>query len=220
MIHPVSFLVTLVQLVDRLPMPLPPTQRRRGRPRFSPDRLFLKAVVIRIVRHSHKVHELLMVLEQPTPEMHALRRLLLIGARFPTRRTWERRLAALPETLPAQIGCVGRSLVALLQPWANCGRAIAVDSTALRARGGVWHTKDGEAGIMPHPSIDCEAGWTKSGWHGWVYGWKLPLASVVAAVWIPVAARLTAANQADNEVAAALIRDLPPEARFVLGDTQ
>jgi len=35
-----------------------------------------------------------------------------------------------------------------------------------------------------------------SGWHGWVYGWKLHLVTVVAAVSIPVAAELTAANQA------------------------
>jgi len=35
--------------------------------------------------------------------------------------------------------------------------------------------------------------WTKTGWHGWVYGWKLHLISVAAAVWIPLAADLTPA---------------------------
>jgi hypothetical protein len=220
MIHSGSLLVTLVQLVDRLPLPSPPTRRGRGWPRFYPDQLFLKALVIMIVRHLHRGHELLTVLEQPTPEMQALRASLRVDDRFPTRRTWERRLTDLPATLPAQIGCFGRHLVTLLQPWARCGRAVALDSTALAARGGVWHKQDREAGIVPHTSIDCEAGWTRSGWHGWVYGWKLHLATVVAAVWIPVAARLTTANQADNEVAPALVRELPAEARFVLGDTQ
>ncbi len=218
MVPPVSLLVTLVQLVDRLPAPPPPAKRARGRPSFYPDRLFLKALVIMIVRHLHRVHELLTVLEQPTPEMEALRALLTVNGRYPTRRTWERRLKALPTTLPAQIGCFGRSLVALLQPWATGGRAVALDSTVLRARGGVWHKKDREKGEIPHTSIDTEAHWTKSGWHGWVYGWKLHLATAVAAVWIPLAAELTAANTADNEVAPALIQHLPPEARFVLGD--
>jgi len=37
-------------------------------------------------------------------------------------------------------------------------------------------------------------------------------------VWIPLAADLTAANAADNERAPALIRELPPELRFLLGD--
>jgi hypothetical protein len=62
---------------------------------------------------------------------------------------------------------------------------VAVDSTVLRACGGVWHRKHREAGVVPHTSIDPEAGWTKSGWHGWVYGWKLHLVRTVAGVWIP-----------------------------------
>jgi hypothetical protein len=69
--------------------------------------LFLKALVIMIVRHLHKVHELLSVLEQPTAEMQALRAVLTIDRRYPARRTWERRLKAIPATLPAQIGCFG-----------------------------------------------------------------------------------------------------------------
>jgi hypothetical protein len=71
---------------------------------------------------------------------------------------------------------------------------------------------------VPHTSIDTDAHWTKSGWHGWVYGWKLHLAAVVASVWIPLAAELTPANRADNEEAPALIRELPPQVRYVLGD--
>ena len=108
------------------------------------------------------------MLAQPTPEMQLLRVLLSEEAKFPSRRTWERRLKTLPDTLPARIGCLGRHLLALIRPWANCGRAVALDSTVLRARGGVWHKKDREAGKVPHTSIDTEAHWTKSGWHGWV----------------------------------------------------
>ena len=119
-----------------------------------------------IVRHLHTVHELLTVLDQPTPEMQLLRSLLAEQGKYPCRRTWERRLAALPDTLPAQIGCLGRQLVALIQPWADSGRAVAIDSTVLRARGGVWHKKDLEARVVPHTSTDTQAHWTKSGWHG------------------------------------------------------
>lgn len=219
MIAQEPLLVTLVRLVDRLPLPPPPPKRGRGRPRTYPDRLFLKALVVMIVRHLHKVHELLTVLDQPTAEMAQLRALLTLpDGRYPTRRTWERRLAALPATLPAQIACLGQQLAARLRPWAACGRAVAVDSTVLRAKGGVWHKKDREAGVVPHTSIDTEAHWTKSGWHGWVYGWKLHLVTAVAAVWLPLAAELTPANAADNVVAALLLPDLPAEVRFVLGD--
>ena len=218
MILEVSLLVTLVKLVDSIPLPPPPTQRGRGKPRFYPDRLFLKALVIMIVRHLHRPHELLSVLAQPTAEMQTLRALLTEQGHYPTRRTWERRLKGLPESLPAQIGCLGRHLVLLIQPWTTWGRAAAIDSTVLRANGGVWHQKDRKQGLVPHTSIDTEAHWTKSGWHGWVYGWKLHLVATVAAVWIPLAAELTPANEADNEVAPALIRELPPELRYLLGD--
>jgi hypothetical protein len=212
-----TLLVTLVTLVGRVPVPPPPATRRRGRPPTSPDRLFVQALVLMSVRHVHTVHTLLGVLAQPTPEMQTLRTLLTVEGRFPTRRTWERRLQAIPTTLPAQIGCRGRALVAMLRPWARCGRAAALDSTVLRARGGVWPKKDREAGLVPHTSSDPEAHGTKSGWHGWVYGWKLPLVTTVAAVWMPLAADLTPANVADNAHALTWLPELPAEVRSVLG---
>jgi hypothetical protein len=158
-----SLLVMLVQLVDRLPMPCAPQKRGRGHPQVYPDRLFLKALVLMMVRHLHNVHELLSVLDQPTTEMQRLHTLLCEQGRFPTRRTWERRLKAIPDTLPAQIGCLGRHLLDLIQPWRTFGRAVAIDSTILRARGGVWHQKHRAQGELPHTSIDPEAHWTRIG---------------------------------------------------------
>jgi hypothetical protein len=217
----------LVQLVDRIPAPPPdPTAKRgKGRPSFYSDRLFLKALVIMIVKHLHTPYELLTVLEQPTPQMEILRSLLTEGGRYSTRRTGERRLARLPDKLPAQIGALGCHLVELIQPWATCGRAVAADSTVLRSRGGVWHQKHREAGEVPHSSIDTQAHWTKSGWHGWVYGWKLHLITVitvVANIWIPLAAELTPANHDDSmEAAKLMVRgkcQLPSDIRYLLGD--
>jgi hypothetical protein len=213
-----TLLVALVRLIDRLPVPAHPAKRPPGRPKTYPDRLFVKALVIMIVRHLHTLYELRSVLDQETAEMQTLRNLLSEQGQYPSRRTWERRLKALPASLPAQIGCLGRYLVALIQPFASCGRAAAIDSTVLRAKGGVWHKKDRERGCVPHTSIDCEAHWTKSGWHGWVYGWKLHIVASVAAVWLRLAAELTAANAADSEVAGELLCRLPGEVRYVLGD--
>ena len=210
-----SVLIMLLRLVDRIPEP--PAKTRRGRPRHYSDRLFLKALVVMVVRHLPKVHTLLEVLAEPG--MRPVRELLTEGGRCPSRRTWERRLRALPDSLPARLGCLGRWLVEVLDPWREGGRAGAIDSTVLRALGGVWHRKDREAGVVPHTSIDTEAHWTKSGWHGWVYGWKLHLVSTVAAVWIPLAAELTPANAADNEVAPRLLPELPSDLGFLLGDT-
>ncbi len=217
MVPQISLLVLLVDLIDAIPSPT--LVQQRGRPQTYPDRLFLKAIVIMLVRDVVTVDGLLAILGQPTREMVALRDRLTVNGRFPSRRTWERRLNALPSTLPARIACLGAHLVAQIQPWAECGRAAAIDSTVLQARGGVWHKKHRDAGVVPHTSIDTEAHWTKSGWHGWVYGWKLHLVTTVAAVWIPLAADLTPANAADNEVAPRLLEVLPSAVRFVLGDT-
>ena len=214
-----SLLVSLVLLVDRLPEPPQPAVKRgKGRPAVYSNKLFLKALVLMILRHLHKVGELLAILEQPTVEMQTLRNLLCENGQYPSRRTWERRLAALPDTLPAQIGCFGRALVALLNPWHDCGRGVSIDSTVVRACGGVWHQKHRKAGVVPHTRIDTQAHWTKSGWHGWVYGWKLHICCTTGAVWIPLAADLTPANVADNEKAPDLLEELPLHRLYVLGD--
>ena len=76
-----------------------------------------------------------LVLAQLCQVDRALRPRLAARGRFPSRRTWERRLAALPNSLPARIGRLGRRLVGLIDPWAGGGHAIAIDSTVLHARG-------------------------------------------------------------------------------------
>lgn len=211
-----SLLVKLVELIDQIPTP--PVQTGRGRPRFYPDRVVLKGLVIMILKRVHTVYGLLQLLDQPSAEMQVIKGLLTHQGRFPSRRTWERRLQQIPDQLPAQISCFGYLLLSLLDPFAHCGRAAAIDSSVLRAKGGVWHKKDRQQGIVPHSSIDTQAHWTKSGWHGWVYGWKLHIVVTASWVWLPLAARLTAANEADNEVAQQLLPEIPESVRYLLGD--
>ena len=213
---PASRLVWLVSLVDTIPLPTPPP--RRGRPPVYDDRLFLKAVVVMVLKRLPTVHALLAVLAEDTAEMQQVREAMVGAGPWPGRRTWERRLRALADGLPAQIARLGTHLLERLAPFRAHGRAVAIDSTALPARGGVWHQKHRAVGEVPHSSIDTEAHWTKSGWHGWVYGWKLHLVVTAAAVWPPLPATLTPANRADNEEAPALLVDLPAVIRFVLGD--
>ena len=165
-----SILVSLLWLVEQIPTPPPLAKRQRGRQETYSDKLFVKALIVMIIRRLYTAYALLSFLEQADPVAQQLRPLLTEHGRFPTRRTWERRFEKLPARLPALIGCLGRHLVTLLQPWAAQGHAAAVDSTPLRANGGVWHKKHRLAGEVPHTSIDTEATWSKSGYHGWWYG--------------------------------------------------
>ena len=103
-----SLLVILVGLIDLIPVPPQPMQRKRGRSKTYPDRVFLKALVIMIVRQVHTPSGLLAILAQASQEMEVLRHALsLPDGRFPCRRTWERRLAAMPDTLPARLPVLG-----------------------------------------------------------------------------------------------------------------
>ena len=124
MVPPISPLVMLVDLVEQIPRP-PASPRRRGHPPAYSDRLFLKALVVMIARGVLTVGGPLAMVEQPTPEMQALRHRLTEGDRFPSRRTWERRLNALPPTLPARIGWLGRELVARSHSEEGCQSRLA-----------------------------------------------------------------------------------------------
>jgi hypothetical protein len=219
MLRHTSLLVSLVMLMDRLPWPPESPHRRRGRPNTYAERLIMKALVILMIRRLYTAYALRAFLTQDDAVAVRWRPLLGEQGRFPSRRTWDRRLAGLPTRLPGMMGYGGRHLVALLQPWAIHGRAVAVDSTPLATGGGVWHKTHREQGVIPHASLDTEAGWSQSGWHGWWYGWKLHLAVTGGRLWIPVAAELTVATRGDNEVASLLLQPLPGEPRYVLGDT-
>jgi Transposase DDE domain len=218
MLHQTSLLVMLVTLVDNIPMPAE-AKRTRGRPKTYSERLMVKALVVMIIRRVYSASALLAFLQQEDAVSVRLRELLVENGRFPSRRTWERRLKALPENLPGLIGCLGSYLVEELCPFEGRGRAAAMDSTALKTGGGVWHKKHRERGEIPHSSIDTQAGWSKSGWHGWWYGWKLHLAVTVGSVWIPLAAQLTVANTHDATIAPLLLAQLPTDIRFILGDS-
>src|ERR671924_1176101 len=122
-----SILVSLLWLVEQIPTPPPPVKRQRGRQEFYSDKLFVKALIVMIIRRLYTAYALLSFLDQADPVAQQIRPLLTEQGRFPTRRTWERRFESLPARLPALIGCLGRHLVTLLQPWVTQGRAAAVD---------------------------------------------------------------------------------------------
>jgi hypothetical protein len=116
MIHLEPLLVMSLRLVDRIPEPEVPVQHKRGRPKFYADRLIIKALIIMIIRRLYTATSLLNFLDQETALTQQLRELLTQDRQFPSRRMWERRLKALPDSLPHQIGCLGRRLVELINP--------------------------------------------------------------------------------------------------------
>jgi hypothetical protein len=139
----------VVKRIEQWPWPPEPAQRARARPKTYADRLMVKALVIMMIRCLYTAYALFTFLDQDDAVAVRLRPLLCEQGRFPSRRTWERRLALLPPSLPGLIGCCGQHLVALVQPWVTQGRAVAFDNSPLETGGGgAQHT----SGAGHHPS--------------------------------------------------------------------
>jgi hypothetical protein len=92
----------------------------------------------------------------------------------PCRKTIARRFQALPTVvyqlmpLLAQAACKANGQL-------FCYRWAFIDKSVFRAKGGLWHKAQRLLGIVPHSSIDTDASWGKSAYHGWRFGYGLHL---------------------------------------------
>jgi len=61
-------------------------------------------------------------------------------------------------------------------------RHLNEDKSLFKAKGTVWHQSDRKQGRIPEKlrNLDTDATWSKSGYHGWVYGYSLHLTSTQA----------------------------------------
>lgn len=91
-----------------------------------------------------------------------------------------------------------------------------VDKSVFRSLGGIWHRKHRLLGIVPHPSIDTDASWSKSAYHGWRFGYGLHL--VVNEMRFPLAALVTTASAPDKHQLWPLLNGLLPDLHIIVGD--
>lgn len=93
----------------------------------------------------------------------------------PHRSTLSRRYKALYPIVQQFIAFVGQYAQALDERLDS--RDMYEDKSLFKARGPVWHQSDREAGRVPDKlrGLDTDASWSKSGYHGWVYGYSVHL---------------------------------------------
>lgn len=93
----------------------------------------------------------------------------------PHRTTLERRYERLYPFLQSFIAFVGETAEPLGQIFASDD--LNEDKSLFKAQGPVWHQSDREVGRIPEKlrHLDTDATWSKSGYHGWVYGYGLHL---------------------------------------------
>jgi hypothetical protein len=164
----------------------PPQPRRRGRPRTFSGRAFLLLAVVGVVLRTFNPQELCTLLTKDA----GLRQRLGFS-RVPHRRTVERRLdATLPEA-EAQVQALGHQILKEVEPGPDEPQASAIDGRMYQAQGPRWHKRDRTHGRVPAGlrNVDTESAWSKSGYRGWVQGYRLILQGLVFPAPVPLFAR-------------------------------
>jgi hypothetical protein len=195
----------------------PPPQRHRGRPRTFSGRAFLLLAVVGVVLRTFKPQELATLLTKDTSLRQALG-----FERVPHRRTLERRLdATLPEA-EAQVQALGQQILVEVEPGPEEPQASAIDGRMYQAQGPRWHKRDRAQGRVPAGlrNVDTESAWSKSGYRGWVQGYRLVLQGLVFPAPVPLFARWCPNTVGESTVLAeALAADHLPVTELLLGDS-
>ncbi len=179
-------------LFDRFEQAHPPTTRRGRRFTYA-QRLLIVVFTCMLMRRITEFNT-----QQRWLTTHPDDARQLGFATIPHRTTLMRRYKRLAVTIEAFVAFVGT--------WAETVDAacasdvVAVDGSLFKARGPVWHQTDRAQGRVPEKlrNLDQDASWGKSGYHGWVYGYRLHFTCNLAG--FPKLVKVTTASTAESGV--------------------
>jgi len=195
----------------------PPPQCQRGRPRTFSGCAFLLLAVVAVALRTFKPQELHTLLAKDD----GLRQRLGFS-RVPHRRTIARRLdATLPEA-EAQVQALGQQILGEVEPGPDEPQASAIDGRMYQAQGPRWHKRDREQGRVPVGlrNVDTESAWSKSGYRGWVQGYRLVLQGLVFPAPVPLFAHWSLNSVGESTVLKeALAANHLPITELLLGDS-
>ncbi len=209
-------LLSLIQQAREHYRELPP-QSKRGKPRTYSGRSFLLLAVAAVTLRTFKASELSRLLLSDA----ALRQAIGFIS-VPHRTTIDRRLKKLLPEIEAQVVVMGHQLSQEVQPDATLPQTSAIDGRMYEAQGPKWHKKHRLKGRIPARlrNVDTESHWFKSGYRGWVQGYRLVLQGLVFPYPVPVFAtwQSNAVGEA-TVMAQALAQKRLPITSVLLGDT-
>ena len=195
----------------------PPPTRQRGRPRTFSGLAFLLLAVVGGVLRTFKPPELSTLLTKDTPLRQALG-----FDRVPHRRTIARRLDATLLEAEAQVQALGSQILAEVAPGSEEPQASAIDGRRYQAQGPLWHVRDRARERIPPGlrNVDAESAWSKSGYRGWVQGYRLVLQGLVFPAPVPLFARWCPNSVGESTVVEqALAAEQLPITELLLGDS-
>lgn len=207
-------LLRLLQKISEHYQP-PTTKCKRGRqPHFS-DLSFLLLAVVAVVTKTFADAELFRLLQTDA------KLLATCGfSRVPHRTTILRRLKSLTLEAERQIFTLGTEI--LEEVAAGQGQTVsAIDGRMYQAVGAKWHKKHRQQELIPPGlrNVDVESSWFKSGYRGWVQGYRLVLQSLVFPFPVPLFATWQANNMGESTIAKQAIKQKRlPVTDVLLGD--
>jgi hypothetical protein len=204
--HP-DALLSLIQRVKENYQPPPPSPSKRGKKRDFSALSFLLLAVVAVTMRTFRDSELHKLLEKD----QTLRKAMGFE-RLPHRTTIGRRLSSLVPEAEQQIDLLGKCIVTEVTPTDEQPEVSAVDGRMYQAQGPKWHHGDRKKDLVP-PSlrnVDTESEWSKSGYRGWVQGYRLLLQGLVFPAPVPIFAawRLNNEYEANTAIDALLANQL------------
>lgn len=161
-------LVKLLTLIETLFVtnPLP---QGRGRPYTYSDLLMFKCLMVKTVKRFTDCSALYHYLNHEA-NSH-IREAVGLADKMPCLRTFQRRFEDSACLMRRQLQAVAQQLAA---QGVISFDMLAVDGSMMEALGPVWHQSDKAYAHIPDKlrHLDPIAEWGKSGYHGWVYGYK------------------------------------------------
>jgi hypothetical protein len=177
----------------------PPAPPKRGKRRDFSALSFLLLAAVAVTTRTFRDSELHRLLQRD----RRLREALGLS-RVPDRRTIGRRLVGLIDEAAAQISALGGVIRAEVKPAPDQSEVGVIDGRMYQAAGPRWHKADRQAERVPVGlrNLDTESCWSKSGYRGWVQGYRL----VVQGLAFPAPVPLWAAWRPNNEPEAVIAR--------------
>ena len=175
---------------------------KRGKQRDFSALSFLLLAIVAITTRTFRDAELCKLLKKDARLLRALS-----FERVPHRTTIGRRMMALVPEAEQQIAALGQRIVTEVKPEAGQSEVSAIDGRMYKALGPLWHKKDREKGLVPTllRNVDRESKWSKSGYRGWVQGYRLILQGLVFPEPVPLFAAWRPHNQCEAKTACAAL---------------
>ncbi len=170
-----------------------PSAAQRGRPFTYPQRLLIVFFTWMLIRRITEFQT-----QRRWLETHPAEATELGFPSLPHRTTLMRRYKSIAPTVNAFVEFVGQWGESI-DP-ACSSEVLVVDGSLFKARGPVWHQSDRAQGRIPAKlrNLDQEASWSKSGYHGWVYGYRLHFTCNLAG--FPKLVQVTTGSLAESAV--------------------